>query len=255
MTGPLSAGDHYVALGSSFAAGPGIRPHDRSAPRRAMRSRGNYPHLVAQAWGLRLTDMTFSGATADGIAGADGRPCQLDAVTAQTRLVTVTCGGNDVGYIGGLTLGAVPGSSWVPPLRRGLSDVMTAADARFAVLPETFDRLFGRVRERAPQARLVVVDYLTILPPPGQPVRGVSRAVADWGRETAQRLARTTGEAAARAGATLVPASERSVDHHAWSAAPWTSGRTLRMGSGSPFHPNRAGMAAAADLVTAALGR
>jgi hypothetical protein len=51
---------HLVALGSSFAAGPGIEP---IADRGAMRSARNYPHVLAEHFGAQLTDLTVSGAT------------------------------------------------------------------------------------------------------------------------------------------------------------------------------------------------
>jgi hypothetical protein len=60
---PIPAGSRYVAMGSSFAAGPGLVPRVPGGPRRAGRSTGNYAHLVAQALGLDLHDVTFSGAT------------------------------------------------------------------------------------------------------------------------------------------------------------------------------------------------
>ena len=53
----------YVALGSSMAAGPGIRPRADGAPLPAGRSARNYPHLVADRLGLDLVDVTYSGAT------------------------------------------------------------------------------------------------------------------------------------------------------------------------------------------------
>jgi hypothetical protein len=53
----------YVALGSSMAAGPGIRPTAEGAPFRAARSARNYPHLVAERLGYNLVDVTYSGAT------------------------------------------------------------------------------------------------------------------------------------------------------------------------------------------------
>src|SRR6185312_3803696 len=49
----------YVALGSSMAAGPGIRPRAAGAPRRAGRSARNYPHLVAEQLSLDLTDVGY----------------------------------------------------------------------------------------------------------------------------------------------------------------------------------------------------
>ena len=53
----------YVALGSSMAAGPGIRPSAPGAPFGSGRSARNYAHLVAERLGLDLVDVTFSGAT------------------------------------------------------------------------------------------------------------------------------------------------------------------------------------------------
>ncbi len=107
---PIPAGSHYVAMGSSFAAGPGLPPRAPGSPRRAGRSARNYAHLVASALGLDLHDVTYSGATTGDILGpsAAGQPAQLDAVTPATRLVTITAGGNDVGFVPRLTLASLP---------------------------------------------------------------------------------------------------------------------------------------------------
>ena len=56
----------YVALGSSMAAGPGIRPSAAGAPFGSGRSARNYAHLVAQRLNLDLVDVTFQ-------PGDDGR--------------------------------------------------------------------------------------------------------------------------------------------------------------------------------------
>ncbi|MDT7700403.1 MAG: hypothetical protein QOJ30_2728, partial [Pseudonocardiales bacterium] len=56
----LQPGSKYVAMGSSFAAGPGITPVlDRSA----LRSGRNYAHRIAETLELDLVDVTYSGAT------------------------------------------------------------------------------------------------------------------------------------------------------------------------------------------------
>ncbi|MGI8451271.1 MAG: GDSL-type esterase/lipase family protein, partial [Streptosporangiaceae bacterium] len=106
----IPAGSRYVAMGSSFAAGPGIPVRAPGSPRRAGRSASNYAHVVARALGLDLHDVTYSGATTSDILrpSAAGRAAQLDAVTPATRLVTLTAGGNDVGYLPRLTLSSLP---------------------------------------------------------------------------------------------------------------------------------------------------
>ena len=74
----IPAGSRYVAMGSSFGAGPGLRPRAPGSPRRAGRSARNYAHLVAAALDLDLDlglrDVTCSGATTDDISqrGRDG---------------------------------------------------------------------------------------------------------------------------------------------------------------------------------------
>ena len=59
----VQAGDGYVAMGSSYAAGPFLGSRVPGSPRPAGRSLQNYAHLVAADLGLALTDVTFSGAT------------------------------------------------------------------------------------------------------------------------------------------------------------------------------------------------
>ena len=184
----IPAGSQYVAMGSSFGAGPGLTPRAPGSPRRAGRSASNYAHLVARTLGLDLRDVTYSGATTDDIlrTSARGRTAQLDAVT--------------------------------------------------------------------PAARVLFVDYLTILPPAGEVAGPPPPAgIADWGRAVAARLAATTRAAAEAAGAGFVPASAASADHHAWAATPWTRRFHLSLRGGAPYHPNAAGMAAVADLVLATL--
>jgi lysophospholipase L1-like esterase len=256
---PIPAGSRYVAMGSSFAAGPGLPSRVPGSPRRAGRSSGNYAHLVARALGLDLHDVTFSGATTSDILrpSAAGQPAQLDAVTSATELVTITAGGNDVGYLPRLTLASLPWPLRVlPPVTarvNALGDTH-ATDERFGQLERNLAALAGRLRDRAPACRVLVVDYLSILPPDGPaPSPPPPAGLTAWGRAIATRLAATTQAAAGTAGWTYVGASAASADHHAWSGAPWTRRFHLSLRGGAPYHPNAAGMAAVAELVLAAL--
>jgi lysophospholipase L1-like esterase len=88
-------------MGSSMAAGPGIRPSADGAPLRAGRSARNYPHLLAERLGFDLVDVTYSGATTANVLteSQHGAPPQVDALDGSEDLVTVTIGGNDAGYV------------------------------------------------------------------------------------------------------------------------------------------------------------
>jgi hypothetical protein len=93
-TAPL----RYVALGDSYSAGSGNVP-DPSAPPGCARSILNYPHDIARATGVQLTDVTCGAAeTKDFYTSQQpGVPPQLDALQTNTQLVTMTIGGNDSG--------------------------------------------------------------------------------------------------------------------------------------------------------------
>jgi lysophospholipase L1-like esterase len=255
----------YVALGSSFASGPGIEPILDAG---CGRSGNNYAHLVAERLGHDLIDVTCGGATVDDVLGTPQAlltggsvPPQLDALVPDAELVTITVGGNDVDYL--LTLlrcsyrvapeAAPPGAGAF----FGTPVDAAAVDAALAGLPAKLGTLIGAVRERAPRARILVVDYLTILPAD----RGCAalpmsdedvRLCAGIGR----RLEAATAEAARISGVELVEASAISREHTVCDAEPWVTGwefGDLLAGGVGPYHPNAAGMRAVADAVVAVL--
>jgi hypothetical protein len=114
------------------------------------------------------------------------------------------------------------------------------------------------VRERAPRARVVLVDYLTVVPEPGSGPTALPLSADDLRLcgDVGRRLAAATAEAARVSGVDLVEASAASRDHHAGSAEPWVTGwefGDVRAGGLAPYHPNAAGMRAVADLLVARL--
>ncbi len=247
----------YVALGSSMAAGPGIRPRAVGAPRWSGRSARNYPHLVAERLNLELVDVTFSGATTAHVLAEHqhGRPPQVAALDGSESLVTVTIGGNDVGYVPLLMAAGLPRLARGLPLLGGRISELLDRDARDRALAEVFDALcaVGTALHRgAPRARVLFVDYLTLLPPAGVPAPPLSDADAGLGRHVAATLERITADAASATGCEIVRAAEASRQHHAWSDSPWTTKPGLPLpGRPAPLHPNAAGMRAVADLVVA----
>src|SRR5687768_5931761 len=82
----LPAGAHYVAVGSSFAAGAGIAPF-KDGPKRCQRSGRNYATLLAARLKLALDDQTCGGARTAHLLGPwNELAAQLDAVRPDTRL-------------------------------------------------------------------------------------------------------------------------------------------------------------------------
>ena len=232
-----------MALGSSFAAGPGIEP---AADRRTGRSARNYARLLGQRLDARVTDLSVSGATTDTLLAGEVPP--------DADLVTITAGGNDLGYVGGLMRTAMSGRlrahRLTRPLGRRLARdaVPVAGPADVERVATGLARVAGTARERASGCRVVFVDYLTLLGPdtawtPATPFEPAQIAAF---RLVAARLAEAFAAAAERTGADLVRASELSAGHALGSAEPWVTGFRLPMRP-VPFHPNAAGMRAVAD--------
>lgn len=254
---PLPRGAHYVAMGSSFAAGPGISTVVLGSPARCARSEDNYAHLLARRRGLDLTDASCSGATTAHILGPwNELPAQLDAVRADTRLVTVTIGGNDLGYIGGLIGASCPPLGLTMQLPCHAMVAPSAAD--YARLMENMHAIATEVHRRAPVARLVFVDYVTVLPPTGScaaaPLSDADSAIA---RAIAERLRGLTAAVAQQNRGDLLSASDLTRTHHACAAESWINGfsRPDPAAPRVPYHPTLASMTAVADALDRLLRR
>jgi lysophospholipase L1-like esterase len=241
----------YVAIGSSFAAGPGIPSPQPSSPAGCSRSTNNYPSVLARDLGAGLVDASCSGATTANVLTApqSGQPPQVDLVTADTGLVTVTIGGNDVNYLGSLGAYSCQDSGGT-----GCGSVDTAAiDRAFGELPGRLRAVVERIREKAPRATILLVSYFTILPDSaactGVPL---TSGHLDHERGIATRLAAATSDAARATGATLVDLASASRGHDACAADPWVEKFAVPSGK-SAYHPNANGMRAAAHLVESTL--
>ena len=243
----------YVALGSSMAAGPGIRPGAPGAPFGSGRSARNYAHLVAEQLDLNLLDVTFSGATTAHVLAERQRGArpQIEALDGSEELVTITIGGNDVGYVPLLMAAMFPRPARLLPAIGALFD-RAARERALDGVGDSLRAVGAAVRERAPRARVVFVDYLTLLPPDGTPAPPLSAADAELGRHVAARLEEATAAAAQATGCELVPAGQASRQHHGWSAEPWAVGAGWPLPwRPAPFHPNAAGMRSVAGLLAA----
>lgn len=250
-----------VALGSSYAAGPGITPVANLAARRSTR---NYAHLVSRELGARLIDATVSGATTTTIldrpqwAGWRRFPPQINSVPEHADLITITAGGNDVGYL--LTVMRTAATNWFSarPLTHAVGMRMrrsfpltTPTKQRMQAATTGLERVVIESRRRAPSSRIVLVDYVPLLdestrPGPGVPLRlSEIRLIQDLAAELSAAFA----EASRRTGADLVSATSIGRGHALSSDLPWVIGLERGRGEGSFFHPNALGMRAAADAV------
>lgn len=263
-------GARYVAMGSSFAAGSGIAPFDPVAPVRCQRSTRNYARQLADMRKLDLVDVTCGGATTAHILGPwNELPPQVDALTPDTQLVTITIGGNDVGYIGGLIAGSCGENSTAGANAQPLCQRIAAGRRNGARMPaateETWEKveaaltgIVQEVRRRSPRARVIFVDYLTVLPQGALCAQApLAPQAAQTGRSIAARLSRLTKDVARRNGAETLAASKLSRGHGACAPNAWMAGFIPPTDSRSfaPYHPNLAGMTAVAKALDHRLRR
>jgi lysophospholipase L1-like esterase len=203
---------------------------------------------------LSLVDMSCSGSTTEHIlhGGQVFLGPQLAAIGAQTRLVTITSGGNDVSYIGDLIFAAGRAGQLGKLLWKGPKPV---AERDFAKLTDNFRRIVQVIRQRAPKAITVLVSYPAVLPDAGDCASlGIGPDMADTGRQVAAQLREATRMAAETSGAIFVDMVAASAGHDVCSRDPWVNGAAPD--SGVAFHPNQAGaQAMAAEVFKAIAGK
>lgn len=232
----------YVALGDSFAAGVGSRSYQGDD--RCYRSPKSYPALVAERYALPLTLAACSGAVT-----ADVVETQAWSLQSETRYVTVTIGGNDVGFSSVLTRCALPG--WLggcgPALDRGLRTLRGS-------LPGRLDEVLRTINRRSPRATVVVTGYPRLFGSED------CSALTFFSPAERARLNAATDELDALIEDRARAAGGRYVDPEpAFGSHAWCDHRSWVNGPSRPlldaYHPNADGHAAYAGLVGPALVR
>ncbi|HEX3240761.1 MAG TPA: SGNH/GDSL hydrolase family protein [Solirubrobacterales bacterium] len=211
----------YVALGDSYSAASGVLPPDPSAPLQCLRSTRNYPHVIATATGAQLTDVTCGAAETNDYFEPQypGMAPQLDAVKADTQLVTMTIGGNDSGVFIGAILSC--GSAGILSLGQGSpckDQYGTSFEdtIRNTTYPSLVNAL-GAVRAKAPRARVAILGYPWIMPASGGCFTKMPIAKGDvaYVRGIQATLNDAVRRAAAATGSTYVSMNAVSEGHDA----------------------------------------
>ncbi|MER6978092.1 SGNH/GDSL hydrolase family protein [Streptomyces carpinensis] len=251
----------YVALGDSYASAP-LVPTQVDAT--CLRSDRNYPSLVARSRAATLTDVSCSGATtADMTAAQDGVPPQLDALDRGTDLVTVTIGGNDIGFstVLGTCVQLMSSDPAGAPCRSRFAGGGTdqISDAIAQTGPKVA-RVLRDIHRRAPHARVVVVGYPDLFPEDGVGCtsKSVPLAARDfaWLRDKEKELNAMLVRQARHGRAQYVNTYTPTVGHDLCRPAGERWIETFAPETpAAPVHPNAAGEGAMATAVETALTR
>ncbi|GAB3092409.1 SGNH/GDSL hydrolase family protein [Isoptericola nanjingensis] len=251
----------YVALGDSYSAGSGILPPDPDAPLACLRTTLNYPHFVADRLGADLVDVTCGAAqTADLTERQYPRVApQLDAVTEDADLVTLTIGGNDNSTFIGALLAC--GSAGALTAGRGNPCERTYGDRFTSQVEEStypaVRKALEDVMARAPHAEVAILGYPWIVPEEKGCFAKLPVAAGDvpYLRDLQATLNGVIERAADETGATFVDLAERSEGRDACAPAGERWVEPLLFGTNVvPVHPNARGESAMADAALDALG-
>ena len=244
LAGPLPASAAprtLVAIGDSYGSGVGSFLYYNDGTD-CYRSPFAYPSQIAAATGLSLTLAACSGATT-----ADVLAEQVDLISAGTDYVTITVGGNDVGFSRVITQCALPG--WLgncsAAIEAGLNTLRTD-------LPDRLNAVYEEVKERAPGATVVVTGYpLMFNGIDCNPLTFFTRSEMERinaGTEELNDVIEAEAKAAGFRFVDTVPAFEG----HAWcDRQPWINGLVFPVVNS--YHPNISGHTAYAVLVGRAL--
>jgi lysophospholipase L1-like esterase len=220
----------YVALGDSYSSGDGAGSYTDGSCRESSNA---YPVLWAAAHApATFTNETCSGATTSSVIST-----QLGGLSAATTLVSITVGGNDVGFASVLETCVLESTSSC------VSAVNSAEAEAQATLPAALNTVLADIRADAPNAKVVVLGYPRFY--------DLSKSSSCIGLSTTDRTALNGGAAlldsevsaaASRGGDTFVDVVPHFAGHQICDSGSYLNSVNI-LDLESSYHPNATGQA------------
>ena len=157
---------NYVALGDSYSSGDGAGDYEPATaePGGCWRSEHAYSQLIEQEFEFAgaLGFYACSSHRATHMLEQIGTPeSQIERVTEHTSLVTLGIGGNDLGFIPVLRTCIVR----MPLIDNGACQAQEGEiGRRLDAFEEDLATVLGEIRDRAPDARVLVLGYPRLFP-------------------------------------------------------------------------------------------
>ncbi|WP_067824342.1 SGNH/GDSL hydrolase family protein [Nocardia inohanensis] len=246
----------YVALGDSWAADATLSQITTAfTPLHCVQSAGNYAKQVAAALAVpTFRDATCGGAetknmTAPQSTALGTNAPQFDRLTPTTDLVTLEIGGNDAG-LAELVMHCVTTDPTASPCVDAMvSDGQDKMTAAIAVAETRVRTVVAGIRERSPQARVLLLDYFEGIGLDGGCFTQIPISDTDaiWLGHKLIELHDMLARVAAATGVDFVNTYDGSSGHDACQPAGtrWVEGlvpySSNPVGLAVPFHPNQLG--------------
>jgi lysophospholipase L1-like esterase len=136
---------HYVALGDSYSSGVGAGDESGSCDLS--------PNAYGPLWASANSPASFTFDACSGATTSTVVSSQLSSLSTSTTLVSITIGGNDVGFSSIMETCILESTSSCE------SAVSSAESYAANTLPGTLATLFADIKADAPNAKVVVLDY------------------------------------------------------------------------------------------------
>jgi len=225
--------EKYVALGDSYAAGQGAGPYLDAC----YRSNNAYSELADEAKSIQLVvNAACSGKTSWDVVNS-----QLRQLNKSTELVTITAGGNNIGFGDIIT---ACGAALSDPTAAPACNAATGSAATMigsGQLTRDVISMIQSVKAAAPNAKIVVTGYPylydPVIPNPADPLSlFIQQATV-----LANGLDASIAAAAEATGVQYVDVRAAFAGHGVNSADPWINLDLANPASPDNFHPNAAG--------------
>jgi lysophospholipase L1-like esterase len=222
---------NYVALGDSYSSGVGAGSYTSSSGS-CDRSTNAYSQLWANANApAAYVSVACSGATTSTVISS-----QLSALSTATTLVSITVGGNDVGFSSVMETCVLDGSDCVSAVGNAESEAENQ-------LPGELNSVLADIKADAPNARVVVLDYPELY--------DLSKSSGCIGLSTRNRTALNQGAqildseiqaAAGRYGDVFADVQNQFAGHEICDSSSWLHSVNI-LDSSESYHPTGAGQA------------
>lgn len=147
--GPAAAaGANYVALGDSYSSGVGSGSYISSSG-----SCERSTLAFSQLWANAHAPASYVSVACSGAKTTDVNANQLSALSANTTLVSISIGGNDLGFAGIMEDCVLYSTSTC------VSEVNAAEQVAQTQLGGWLDTTYNGIRSHAPNAKVVVLSY------------------------------------------------------------------------------------------------
>jgi len=204
--------------------------------------------------------VSCSGATTSDFFNQQGvtpgpNPPQFNALNANTKIVTIGIGGNDIGFSS-----IVKNCATLDPFSKGCKGdyVVGGRDLlaeKIAATAPKIDQVLAETKKRAPNAKVFVVGYPTIVPETGNgcwptvPIVGTDIVYLRGVAKGLNTMLKTRAQAN---GATYIDTATSSIGHDMCSSSKWVEA-IVPTTDAAPVHPNAKGMANTGNVVAAVI--